>query len=245
MKQSIFEIKSNREIAKDTFEMVLAGDTSDVTAPGQFVNIKLEGFFLRRPISVCDWNEESLTIIYKVVGQGTEVMAEMKPGESLDILTGLGNGYNTDAVKAGEKPVLIGGGAGVPPMHGLAKSLIAKGVKPQVILGFNTSEEVFYKDEFEELGVDLYIATADGSVGTEGFVTDVMKELEYTYFYTCGPMPMFKAIESIAETSGQYSFEERMGCGFGACMGCSCKTKYGNKRICKDGPVLEREEIIW
>ena len=245
MKQSIFEIKSNREIAKDTFEMVLEGDTSDVTAPGQFVNIKLEGFFLRRPISVCDWNEESLTIIYKVVGQGTEAMAEMKPGESLDILTGLGNGYNTDAVKAGEKPVLIGGGAGVPPMYGLAKSLIAKGVKPQVILGFNTSEEVFYKDEFEKLGANLYIATADGSVGTEGFVTDVMKELEYAYFFTCGPMPMFKAIESIAKTSGQYSFEERMGCGFGACMGCSCKTKYGNKRICKDGPVLERKEIIW
>ena len=245
MKQSIFEIKSNREIGKDTFEMVLSGDTSDVTAPGQFVNIKLEGFFLRRPISVCDWNEESLTIIYKVVGQGTEAMAEMKPGESLDILTGLGNGYNTDAVKAGEKPVLIGGGAGVPPMYGLAKTLMAKGVKPKVILGFNTAEEVFYKDEFDKLGADLRIATTDGSVGTEGFVTDVMKELEYTYFFTCGPMPMFKAIESIAKTSGQYSFEERMGCGFGACMGCSCKTKYGNKRICKDGPVLEREEIIW
>ena len=155
MKQSIFEIKSNREIAKDTFEMVLAGDTSDVTAPGQFVNIKLEGFFLRRPISVCDWNDESLTIIYKTVGQGTEAMAEMKPGESLDILTGLGNGYNTDVVKAGEKPVLIGGGAGVPPMYGLAKSLIAKGVKPQVILGFNTAEEAFYKDEFEKLGANL------------------------------------------------------------------------------------------
>ena len=245
MKQSIFEIKSNFEIAKDTFEMVLAGDTSDVTAPGQFVNIKLEGFFLRRPISVCDWNEESLTIIYKVVGQGTEAMAEMKPGESLDILTGLGNGYNTDAVKAGEKPVLIGGGAGVPPMYGLAKSLIAKGVKPQVILGFNTSEEVLYKDECEKLGADLGGATTDGSVGTEGFVTDVMKELEYTYFFSCGPMPMFKAIERIGKISGQYSFEERMGCGFGACMGCSCKTKYGNKRICKDGPVLERDEIIW
>ena len=245
MKQSIFEIKSNFEIAKNTFEMVLAGDTSAVTVPGQFVNIKLEGFFLRRPISVCDWNEESLTIIYKVVGQGTEAMAEMKPGESLDILTGLGNGYNTDAVKEGGKPVLIGGGAGVPPMYGLAKSLIAKGVKPQVILGFNTSEEVFYKDEFDKLGADLRIATADGSVGTKGFVTDVMRELEYTYFFTCGPMPMFKAIESIAKTSGQYSFEERMGCGFGACMGCSCKTKYGNKRICKDGPVLERKEIIW
>ena len=179
MKQSIFEIKSNREIAKNTFEMVLAGDTSAVTAPGQFVNIKLEGFFLRRPISVCYRDDESLTIIYKTVGQGTEAMAEMKPGESLDILTGLGNGYNTDAVKEGDRPVLIGGGAGVPPMYGLAKTLIATGVKPQVILGFNTAEEVFYKDEFEKLGADLRIATTDGSVGTEGFVTDVMKELGY------------------------------------------------------------------
>ena len=192
MKQSIFEIKSNREIAKSTFEMVFAGDTSAVIAPGQFVNIKLEGFFLRRPISICDWDEESLTIIYKTVGQGTEAMAEMEPGERLDILTGLGNGY--DITKSGDRPVLIGGGAGVPPMYGLAKSLVAKGVKPQVILGFNTAEEVFYKDEFEKLGADFHIATADGSVGTKGFVTDVMKELEYTYFFTCGPMPMFLSL---------------------------------------------------
>ena len=245
MKQSIFEIKTNRKIAKNTFEMVLAGDTTAITAPGQFVNIKLKGFFLRRPISVCNWNDESLTIIYKAVGSGTDAMAGMKPDESLDILTGLGNGYDCDPAISGERPVLIGGGAGVPPMYGLAKVLIARGIRPQVILGFNTAQEVFYRDEFEKLGTDLRITTADGSIGTKGLVTDVMKKLDYTYFYACGPEPMLKAIERIAVTSGQYSFEERMGCGFGACMGCSCKTKYGNKRICKEGPVLEREEIIW
>ena len=245
MKQSIFEIKTNRKIAKNTFEMVLAGDTTAITAPGQFVNIKLKGFFLRRPISVCNWNDESLTIIYKTVGSGTDAMAGMKPDESLDILTGLGNGFECDPAISGKRPVLIGGGAGVPPLYGLAKALIDRGIRPQVILGFNTAEEVFYRDEFEKLGADFHITTADGSIGTKGFVTDVMKELDYTYFYTCGPEPMLKAIERIAVTSGQYSFEERMGCGFGACMGCSCKTKYGNKRICKEGPVLEREEIIW
>ena len=245
MKQGIFEIKENIEIAKNTMKMVLEGDTSALTAPGQFVNIKIDGLFLRRPISVCDYNEKELTIIYKVVGAGTEVMADMTCGQELDILTGLGNGYNVS--KAGECPLLIGGGVGVPPMYGLAKALLAANPqhKVQVILGFNSEEEVFYAEEFEKLGAEVYIATADGSVGTKGFVTDVMKDLEYSYFFTCGPLPMFKAIESIAVTSGQYSFEERMGCGFGACMGCSCKTKYGKKRICKDGPVLEREEIIW
>jgi len=245
MKQGIYEILSNKEIAKNTMEMVLSGDTSALNAPGQFVNIQLDGFYLRRPISVCDYDDEKITIIYKVVGKGTEAMAEMVCGQTLDVLNGLGNGYNTK--KVGEKPVLIGGGVGVPPMYGLAKQLIKE--KPErnvkVILGFNSAEEVFYKEEFEKLGAEVYIATADGSVGTKGFVTDVLKTLDYDYFCTCGPMPMFKAIEAMAATSGQYSFEERMGCGFGACMGCSCKTKYGNKRICKDGPVLEREEIIW
>ena len=245
MKQSIYEILENVEIAKNTMKMVLAGDTAGCTAPGQFVNIKLDGYFLRRPISVCDYNEETITIIYKVVGAGTEAMAEMTSGQELDVLIGLGNGY--DISKVGDAPVLIGGGVGVPPMYGLAKSIrqANPAAKVQVILGFNAADEVFYADEFEALGCDVHIATADGSVGVKGFVTDVLKELDYSYFCTCGPLPMFKAIEAIAKTSGQYSFEERMGCGFGACMGCSCKTKYGNKRICKDGPVLEREEIIW
>ncbi len=247
MKQGIFEIKENIVIAKNTMKMALLGDTEGMSAPGQFVNIKLHDFFLRRPISVCDYNGEELTIIYKIVGMGTEAMAEMTCGQQLDILTGLGNGY--DVSKAGERPLLIGGGAGVPPMYGLAKTLLTekdcRQREIQVILGFNSKDEVFYKSEFEELGIKVYIATADGSVGNKGFVTDVMKNLDYSYFFTCGPMAMFKAIEAIGKTSGQYSFEERMGCGFGACMGCSCKTKYGNKRICKDGPVLEREEIIW
>ncbi len=243
MKQTVFTIESNEKIAKDVYLMVLSGDASDITAPGQFVNIKLEGFYLRRPISVCDYSKDTLTLIYKVVGKGTEYMAELKAGTKLDILTGLGNGFDTS--KSGQKPLLIGGGVGVPPMYNLVKKLISEGKSVSVILGFNTKEEVFFADEFAKIGADVHVATADGSMGTKGFVTDVMKNLSYDYFYTCGPMPMFKAIEAIASTSGQYSFEERMGCGFGACMGCSCKTKYGNKRICKDGPVLEREEIIW
>lgn len=243
MKQTIFTIESNAKIAKDVFLMVLSGDTSDITRPGQFVNIKLDGFFLRRPISVCDYSDNSLTLIYKVVGGGTEKMSAMANGEKLDILTGLGNGF--DVAKSGQKPLLIGGGVGVPPMYNLAKKLIAEGKEVSVIIGFNTKEEVFFQKEFEDIGAKTYVATADGSLGTKGFVTDVMKDVDYDYFYTCGPEPMFRAIEGIAQTSGQYSFEERMGCGFGACMGCSCKTKYGNKRICKDGPVLEREEIIW
>ncbi len=243
MKQSIFEVKANIKIAENTYKMVLGGDCSGITASGQFVNIKLDGFFLRRPISVCDYNDNELTLIYKVVGKGTEYMAELGAGEKLDILTGLGNGY--DLSKSGNEPVLIGGGAGVPPMYNLCRKLVAEGKKPQVILGFNKENEVFFENEFKALGAEVTVTTADGSYGMKGFVTDALKNMKYTYIYSCGPEPMLKAIYNTAETSGQLSFEERMGCGFGACMGCSCATKYGNKRICKDGPVLEMEEIIW
>ncbi len=243
MKQEIFTITSNEKIAKDIFLMTLSGDTSAITASGQFVNILIDGLYLRRPISVCDYEDGKLTLIYKVVGKGTEVMSKYAPGKELDILVGLGNGYNLE--KSGDTPLLIGGGVGVPPMYNLCKKLIAEGKKPTVILGFNSKDDVFFEEEFKTLGANVLIATADGSYGIKGFVTDAMKDIEYSYFFTCGPEPMFKAIEAVAKTSGQYSFEERMGCGFGACMGCSCKTKYGNKRICKDGPVLEREEIIW
>lgn len=242
MKTSIFEIIDNRKIAKNTYEMLLRGDTSDITASGQFVNIKLSGFFLRRPISVCNLEGDTLTLIYKVVGEGTEAMADMKAGERLDVLTGLGNGY--DLSPAGEYPLLIGGGAGVPPMFLLARRLIAEGKKPRAILGFGSADEVFYKEEFEKIGVPVTVTTVDGSEGVGGFVTDAMEE-GYTYFYTCGPEPMLKAVYDKSVTGGQFSFEERMGCGFGACMGCSCKTKYGNKRICREGPVLVKEEIIW
>lgn len=239
----MMKITDNKKIAEKTYFMSLEGDTSAITKPGQFINIKLDGFFLRRPISVCDCENGKLSIIYKVVGNGTKEMSELHVGAELDILSGLGNGYDTS--KSGDCPVLIGGGVGVPPMYLLCKKLVSEGKKATVILGFNSEKEVFGVDEFKATGAEVYVTTADGSVGTKGFVTDVLKNLDYTYFYTCGPMPMFKAIESIAKTSGQYSFEERMGCGFGACMGCTCKTKYGNKRICKDGPVLEREEIVW
>ena len=243
MQQSIFTVRSNICLAKGVYEMVLGGNGKSVTAPGQFINIKLDGFFLRRPISVCDWSDDSITIIYKVVGKGTEVMARTPVGESWLVLTGLGNGYDLD--KSGDAPLLIGGGAGVPPMFNLAKKLLAQGKKPSVILGFNKAEELFLKEEFEALGVTVTVATADGSLGVKGFVTDAMPAEGYTHIYTCGPEPMLKAIYDKSVTSGQFSFEERMGCGFGACMGCTCKTKYGNKRICREGPVLEKEEIIW
>ena len=244
MKQLIMKILSNEALTKDVYKMVLEGDTSPLSSPGQFVNFKLEGLFLRRPISVCDYDENTITVIYKVVGKGTEQMSGMKSGDELDLLSGLGNGFNTE--NSGEKPLVIGGGVGVPPMYNLAKKLINEGKKPVVILGFNKADEIFYKEEFEKLGAEVYISTVDGSVGTKGFVTDVIKEISgYTYFYTCGPLPMLKAVYDCTVTSGELSFEERMGCGFGACMGCSCETKYGNKRICKDGPVLIKEEIIW
>ena len=243
MKDIVFKLESNRCIARNTYEWVLRGDISDITAPGQFVNIKLDGFYLRRPISVCDAEDGKLTIIYKAVGEGTEKMAEMKEGRDLLVLSGLGNGY--DLAKSGERPLLIGGGAGVPPMYMLAKELIAEGKKPTVILGFGSSDEVFYEEEFRELGAEVIVTTVDGSYGVRGFVTDAMGGLDYTYFYTCGPEPMLKAVYAKSESEGQFSFEERMGCGFGACMGCSCKTKYQNKRICRDGPVLVKEEIIW
>ena len=243
MKQSIFKITSNEKIARDIFKMTLAGDTSAITAPGQFVNIKLDGFFLRRPISVCDCVGENLTLIYKTVGRGTEQMSRMKNGDELDLLTGLGNGYNTRT--SGDSPLLVGGGVGVPPMYMLCRKLISEGKNVTVALGFNSKDAVFYEDEFRALGADVHIATADGTYGTKGFVTDVIKDLQYTFFYTCGPEPMFRAMHKIMKTPGQYSFEERMGCGFGACMGCSCKTLTGNKRICKEGPVMESEEIIW
>ncbi|MBR6809227.1 MAG: dihydroorotate dehydrogenase electron transfer subunit [Clostridia bacterium] len=243
MKQSLFTIRENTSLTHDVFRMVLSGDTSAVTASGQFVNIQLDGFFLRRPISVCDYDESTLTLIYKVVGQGTEKMSAMQPGEKLDILTGLGNGYNLE--KSGEKPVLLGGGVGVPPLYNLCKKLIAKGAQPTVILGFNKKEEVFCEEDFKALGAHVIVTTVDGSYGVKGFVTDALKDVEYTFFYTCGPEPMLRAIGKAAATKGQYSFEERMGCGFGACMGCSCKTLTGNKRICKEGPVMESEEIIW
>jgi dihydroorotate dehydrogenase electron transfer subunit len=241
-KQNVYKILSNEPLTNDVYKMILEGDTQYITAPGQFINIALDGKYLRRPISVCDYDDNTITIIYKVVGEGTQQMKSLCADEMLNVLTGLGNGYD---ITKSTKPLLIGGGVGVPPMYNLAKELIKSGQKPSVILGFNTKSEIFYENEFKAIGCDVYITTVDGSYGIKGFVTDAMKDLDFDYFYTCGPLPMFKAVYNATDTSGQFSFEERMGCGFGACMGCSCKTKYGNKRICKDGPVLVKEEIIW
>ncbi|MCQ2797503.1 MAG: dihydroorotate dehydrogenase electron transfer subunit [Bacilli bacterium] len=242
MKQEVLEILSNIALNKNVYKMVLKGDTTAVTNCGQFVNIQIEGMYLRRPISVCDYTDNTLTLVYKVVGKGTSAMANMKSGTKLDVLLGLGNGY--DLSKAGDKPLLVGGGVGVPPLYNLAKKLRGEGKAVTVILGFNTKDEIFYEDEFKELGCDVTVTTVDGSYGVKGFVTNAMPEA-YTHFYTCGPEPMLKALYNATNTSGQFSFEERMGCGFGACMGCSCKTIAGYKRICKDGPVLFKEEILW
>ena len=243
MRQDVFEIVSNRNLAPGVYEMVLRGSSTADCTPGRFVQLKLDSFYLRRPISVCDAEDGKLTLVYKTVGRGTEAMAQYESGKRIDVLTGLGNGYDLD--KSGDRPLLIGGGAGVPPMYLLTRRLLAQGKQPAVILGFNKAEEIFYADRFRALGIETIIATADGSVGVKGFVTDAMEGLDYTYTYACGPEPMLKAVYNRAATSGEYSFEERMGCGFGACMGCSCETKYGNKRICKDGPVLTKEEIVW
>ena len=242
MKQVIFELKHTERLCENVFKSVFAGDTSGITNPGQFVNVKIDGLYLRRPISVCDKEEGALTLVYKVVGKGTAALSEAKPGAEFDVLTGLGNGY--DLSLSGNAPLLVGGGVGVPPLYYLAKKLIEKGAKPFVALGFNRKEEVFFQKEFEALGAKVALATVDGSQGVKGFVTNVLPE-NYSYFYACGPEPMLKALYNATTSEGELSFEERMGCGFGACMGCSCKTITGNKRICKDGPVLKKGEILW
>ena len=242
MKNSVFTITKNEKLTSNVYIMTLKGETNGIRC-GQFVNIQLDGLFLRRPISVCDLDGDTLTLIYKVVGKGTEQMSKMGVGEGLDLLTGLGNGYDTSL--SGDKPLLLGGGVGVPPLYLLCKELIKEGKKPTVILGFNNKDEVFYEKEFAALGADVLVATADGSYGVRGFVTNAMTGIDYTYFYTCGPEPMLKAVYKATNTSGQLSFEERMGCGFGACMGCSCTTLTGYKRICKEGPVMRKEEILW
>ena len=243
MKKELFVIQKNARIAENIFEVVLSGDISEMKRPGQFVNIAIPDCYLRRPISVSDYGDGRLTLVYKTVGKGTEILSRMQAGEKLDILVGLGNGY--DLSSSGKRPLLIGGGVGVPPLYKLCKDLIGEGKKPAVALGFNTEKEVFYHREFIALGADVFLTTANGSLGRRGFVTDVIRELEYTYFYACGPLPMYRAIESAVKTDGEYSMEERMACGFGACMGCSCKTKDGYKRVCKEGPVFKRGEIVW
>ena len=242
MKQGLFSVTENRALTSSVYLMEMEGDTSAIIRPGQFVNIKIDGTYLRRPLSVCDAENGKLVLIYKVVGHGTESMSRMLPGKKLDLLTGLGNGYDTEM--SGTAPLLLGGGVGIPPLYWLAKRLIGENKQPMAVLGFNTKDEIFYEDEFRELGCTVQVTTADGSYGVHGFVTDAFPE-RYSYIYTCGPEPMLKAVWSRSTTSGQFSFEERMGCGFGACMGCRCRTLTGYKRICREGPVLRKEEILW
>ena len=242
MEERILTIGENISLTDSVYRMTLRGDELPEQRPGQFVNIRLEGLFLRRPVSVYDFRPGCLTIIYKTVGTGTRQMASLPAGTTLNVLTGLGNGY--DLSKAGEHPLLLGGGVGVPPLYLLARKLREEGKPVTAVLGFNTRAEVFGEEAFRALGCKTIVTTADGSCGTKGFVTDALPD-EYSYFYTCGPEPMLKAVYRKTVTSGQFSFEERMGCGFGACMGCSCKTITGYKRICREGPVLEKEEILW
>ena len=243
MKQTVLTVQENEQIAKSVYRMTLSGDLSDVSRPGQFVNLKLDGFYLRRPISVCDKQGDALTLIYKTVGDGTRALAGYGKGKEIDCLVGLGNGY--DVTKSGDAPLLVGGGVGVPPLYWLAKTLIAEGMRVTAILGFNTKDEVFYENEFRALGANAIVTTVDGSYGKKGFVTDALGGLDFTYVYTCGPEPMLRALYRATKVGGQFSFERRMGCGFGACMGCTCKTITGNKRICREGPVLTREDIVW
>ena len=243
MNQGNFVIEENTQIAPGVFKLVLSGDTSGITKSGQFVDILIDGHFLRRPFSVCDWDERTVTVVYRTIGHGTHDLSHMKPGHVTDVLTGLGNGFDT--ASSGEAPLLVAGGSGVPMMYALAKALLAEGKAVTAVLGYRTRDDIFLADDIAALGAKVIITTEDGSYGTKGYVTDAMKDLSYTYFYTCGPEAMFKSIDAIASTSGQFSFEARMGCGYGACMGCTCETKYGHKRICKDGPVLVREEIVW
>ena len=245
MKEAILEIVENRPLTGSVYQMTLKGDTSAISHPGQFVELSLEGFFLRRPISVCNYDEGTLTLIYKVVGKGTAQMANLPQGTKLSALTGLGNGFN-DSVEC-SSALLVGGGVGVPPLYRLARNLIAQGKSVTVVLGFNTASEVFYQSEFEALGAKVIIATADGSAGCKGFVTDAIAQnnIEAEYFYSCGPLPMLRALTTALDIPGEISLEERMGCGFGICMGCSIQTASGPKRVCKEGPVFKKEEILW
>ncbi len=238
-----FIITEHLPLTRLVWRMRLRGDTSAITRPGQFVQLQLPGFYLRRPISVCDWDSESLTLVYKVVGNGTDAMTGYRPGMALDLLTGLGNGFDT--ARCGMRPLLVGGGVGLPPLVGLCRALLREGKQPTVLAGFGTADEIFLRDEIEQMGAPMTVTTMDGSEGMHGLVTDALSKLDFDSVCACGPLPMLRALDSATTVPGQYSFEERMGCGFGACMGCTVRVKGGYKRICKDGPVLDKEEILW
>lgn len=245
--QGVLTIISKTQLCSDVYEMVLQGkEASYVSNPGQFINIKLNDSlqpYLRRPMSISDYSDDTITIVFRVVGEGTKILKEKQVGDQLDCLIGLGNGFE---VKKDHKAILIGGGLGTPPLYKLGKELVKQGVEVTTVLGFNSKENVFYEDKFKELG-NCYIATMDGSVGQKGTVVDVINQVGLTFdtYYTCGPEPMLKALVKEYPDNGQLSFEARMGCGFGACMGCSCKVKEKPyKRICVEGSVLSSSEVI-
>ena len=273
MKKEILTVISNRPVdaLSKVYQMELSG-CSEEQRPGQFVNIELDGLFLRRPISVCDWKDGVLTLLYKLVGKGTALMATLQPGARLDVLCSLGNGFDIDIpalarpdVPAFTRPLLVGGGIGTAPLYLLARRLKERGVSPTVILGFNTASEIIYEKEFKALGLRTLVTTVDGSYGTPGFVTDALPLLAsasapssvgasvsdpstvgasgYDYCFACGPMPMLRALAPKLASPAQFSLEERMGCGTGICMGCTCPQLTGTKRICKDGPVFRLDEI--
>lgn len=243
MKQTTLMVYKNNPIIAGVYKLVLSGNVSAIQRPGQFIELAVPGHFLRRPFSVCDWDRDSVTVVYRVIGEGTKCLAAMMPGEGLDALTGLGNGFDTSV--SGNRPLLVAGGSGVPMMLCLAKKLLSEGKAVTAILGYRTASDIFLADDIRYLGVDVRLTTEDGSAGVRGMVTDAMADLDYTYFYTCGPEAMFRAVNAAAKTSGQFSLEARMGCGYGACMGCTIETKNGPKRVCKDGPVFMREDLLW
>ncbi|MBD5355694.1 MAG: dihydroorotate dehydrogenase electron transfer subunit [Bacteroides sp.] len=248
MTRNEYRIISNRKLSHKTWVMTLSGETGCIEGPGQFVNVAIPGKYLRRPISICDYNHErgEVVLLYDVVGEGTDIMSKMCHGDKVDMLNGLGRGFSTDIEC--RRPLLLGGGIGCAPLMNLARCLIRQGKSPVAILGYNTAADGFGMEKwFEEIGMEAYIATVDGSAGTKGFVTDVIREknIDGDYFYGCGPLPMLRALCLGLEIPGEVSMEARMGCGFGACMCCSLETTVGSKRICKEGPVFRKEELIW
>ena len=244
MKRAVFTVLGNERISADVFDLRLSGDTSELVGSGQFVNADIPDLYLRRPISICDYSPGEMRLVIKIVGKGTQKMASLKEGDPVDLLVPLGNGFDT--AKSGKTPYLFGGGVGVAPMVRLAKDLIGQGKKTTVVLGFNSSSDVILYDDYCRIvgKENVFVTTVDGSFGQKGFVTEVNAD-GASFVYSCGPLPMMKALDKAIECGAEYSFESRMGCGFGACMGCTLASAGGPVRVCREGPVFRKGEILW